>query len=142
MEELPQQESVPMPIYKKGDKTDCNNYQDISLLSTSYKIVSNIHLSRLSPYVDEIIGDHQCGYQLYIRFLFFTFFRYQSKNESTMRLWSMLMILIYWGGDNTNTIRKKINALTDASKETGLQVNTENTKYMLMSHHQNVGSKS
>jgi hypothetical protein len=30
----------------------------ISLLSTSYKIVSNILLSGLSPYVDEIIGDH------------------------------------------------------------------------------------
>jgi hypothetical protein len=44
-------------------KTDCNNCRRISLLSTSYKIVSNIFLSRLSPYVDEIIGDHQCGFR-------------------------------------------------------------------------------
>jgi hypothetical protein len=29
------------------------------MLSTSYKIVSNILLSRLSPYIDEIIGDQQ-----------------------------------------------------------------------------------
>jgi sorting nexin-29 len=52
-----------MPIYKKGDKMDCSNYRGISLLSTSYKILSNILLSRLAPYVDEIIGDHQCEFR-------------------------------------------------------------------------------
>jgi hypothetical protein len=63
-EELPQQwkESIIVPIYKKGDKTDCNNYRGISLLSTAYKILSNIVLARLTPYVNEIIGDHQCGF--------------------------------------------------------------------------------
>jgi hypothetical protein len=54
-------ESIVIPIHKKGDKTDCSNYRGISLLSTSYKILSNILLSRLIPYADEIIGDHQCG---------------------------------------------------------------------------------
>jgi hypothetical protein len=44
---------------KKGVKTDCNNYRGISLLSTSCTILSNILLSRLGPYIDEIIGDHQ-----------------------------------------------------------------------------------
>jgi hypothetical protein len=43
----------------------CSNYQGISLLSTLYKILSNILLSRLTPYVDEIIGDHQCGFRRY-----------------------------------------------------------------------------
>jgi hypothetical protein len=47
-----------VPIYKKGDKTDCSNYWGISLLSTSYKILSNILLSRLTSYADEIIGDY------------------------------------------------------------------------------------
>jgi hypothetical protein len=28
-----------------------------------YKILSNILLSRFTPYVEEIIGNHQCGYQ-------------------------------------------------------------------------------
>jgi hypothetical protein len=60
-EELTDQwkESIIVPIHKKGYKIDCNNYCGISLLSTSYKMLSNILLSRLVPYKDEIIGDHQ-----------------------------------------------------------------------------------
>jgi len=63
-EKLPEEwkESIIIPIHKKGDKTDCNNYRGISLLPTTYKILSNILLSRLIPYVKEIIGDHQCGF--------------------------------------------------------------------------------
>jgi hypothetical protein len=33
------------------------------LLPTSYKILSNILLSRLIPYADEIVGDHECGFR-------------------------------------------------------------------------------
>jgi hypothetical protein len=44
-----------------ADKTDCSNYRGISLLLTSYKILANIFLSNLGPYINEIIGDHQCG---------------------------------------------------------------------------------
>ena len=50
------------PIYKKGNKTDCSNYRGISLLPTTYKILSNILLSKLTPYEEKIIGDHQCGF--------------------------------------------------------------------------------
>jgi hypothetical protein len=64
-EEQPDQwkECIIVPVHKTGDETDCNNYHGISLLSTSYKILSNILLSQLSPYIDENIWDHQCGFQ-------------------------------------------------------------------------------
>jgi hypothetical protein len=39
-------------------------------------------------------------------------------------------------GDNINTIKK--NTQTDASREVGLDTNTEKTKYMLLSRHRNV----
>jgi len=65
-EKLPEEwkESIIVPIYKKGDKTDCSNYRDIPLSPTTYKILYNIVLSRLTPCAEEIIGDHQCGFRL------------------------------------------------------------------------------
>ena len=63
-EELPNEwkESIIVPIYKKVNKTGCSNYRGISLLPTTCKILSHILLSRLTPYAEEIIGDHQCGF--------------------------------------------------------------------------------
>jgi len=54
---------ITVPIYKKGDKADSSNYRGISLLSTTYKMLSNIPLSSLNPYAEEIIGDHQRGFR-------------------------------------------------------------------------------
>ena len=48
--------SIIVPIYRKGNKTDCSNYRGISLLPTMYK------MSRLTPIAEEIIGDHHCGF--------------------------------------------------------------------------------
>ena len=50
-----------VPIHKKGDRIDCNNYRGISLFSTSYKILSNIISSKMTPYANGIIGESQCG---------------------------------------------------------------------------------
>jgi hypothetical protein len=44
-------------------------------------------------------------------------------------------------GENTDTIKKNTQALLDTSKEVGLEVNTEKSKYMLTSHSQKVGQK-
>jgi len=64
-EELPEEwkDSVIVPVYKKGDKTDCSNHRGISLLPTAYKILSNILLSRLTLYAEKIIGNHQRGFR-------------------------------------------------------------------------------
>ena len=52
--------SRTVPIYKGERQTDCSNYRGIPLLSTMYKILSNILLSRLTPYAGEITWDHGC----------------------------------------------------------------------------------
>jgi hypothetical protein len=41
---------------RKVIKVMCSNYREISILSTSNRILSNILLARLSPYIDEIVG--------------------------------------------------------------------------------------
>ena len=55
-------ESIIVPIYTKGDKTDCSNYRGISLFVNYVQILANILLSKLTPQVEEINGDHQCGF--------------------------------------------------------------------------------
>jgi hypothetical protein len=43
--------------------TDCSNHSGIRLLPTTYKLLSNRLLLSLTPYVEEIIGDHQCEFR-------------------------------------------------------------------------------
>jgi hypothetical protein len=70
-DELPEEwkESVIVPIHKKGDKTECNNYRGISLLPTTYKILSNILLPRLIPYAEEIMGELLITYSVFVKYL-------------------------------------------------------------------------
>ena len=64
-EELPEEwkESIIVPIYKKGNETDCNNCRSISLLPTTHKILSKILLSKLTTYSEVINGDHRYGFR-------------------------------------------------------------------------------
>ena len=88
-EELPKEwkESIIVPIYKKGDKTDCSNHRGISLLPSTYKMLSNILLSRLTRYAEEIIGiinvDFNAVGQLLI--IHSAFVKYFRKNGNTMK---------------------------------------------------------
>ena len=48
-------------IYKKGDRTDCENYRGISLLSIAGKIFARILLNRLSTHITpEVVPETQC----------------------------------------------------------------------------------
>jgi len=106
-EKLPEEwkESIIVPIHKKGDKTDCSNYRGISLLPTTYKILSIILLSRLIPYAKDIIGDHQFGFQGNRSTIdhIFCIRQILEKNGNTMKklvssLWTSRKLMIQLGG--------------------------------------------
>ncbi|KAE9522623.1 hypothetical protein AGLY_016986 [Aphis glycines] len=65
-EEIPEswRVSILCPVFKKGDIMECENYRGISLLNTTYKILSNILLIRINPYIKEIIGEYQAGFMI------------------------------------------------------------------------------
>jgi hypothetical protein len=94
-DELPEEwkGSVIVPIYMRGDKTDCSIYRGIPLSSTTYKILSNILLSTLTTYAKEIVGDHQCGFR-----------RNRSTTDHTSRIRQIIQ-------KNRNTMRQCISYL-------------------------------
>jgi hypothetical protein len=66
------------------------------------------------------------------------------KNQVGFELNGTHQLLVYADyvnllGDNIYIIKKNTETLIDASKEVGREKNTEKTKYMLLSRHQNAG---
>jgi hypothetical protein len=64
------QESMPeeweigiiFPIFKKGDRRECSNYQGITLLNITYKIFTCLIYNRLGKYSELTLGEHQAGF--------------------------------------------------------------------------------
>jgi hypothetical protein len=79
--------SIIVSRYKKGDKTPCSHYRGMTLLSTTYKTLSKILLSRLTLCAEKIIGiisvDFDATGQLLI--IYCAFAQYFSKNENALK---------------------------------------------------------
>ena len=54
--------AVIISLHKKEDRTICNNYRGLSLLSVGYKILAKILYLRLLPYYEDIVGPYQTGF--------------------------------------------------------------------------------
>jgi hypothetical protein len=70
--------------------------------------------------------------------------RMVQENRVGLKLNGTHQLLVYTDdvnllGDDIDTIKKNTKTLTDASKEVGLEINTEKAKYMLLSRHKNAG---
>jgi hypothetical protein len=50
------------PIYKKGGILECKNCRGISLLNTTYKVLSNITFTCLLHYTETQADAYQCGF--------------------------------------------------------------------------------
>jgi hypothetical protein len=66
------------------------------------------------------------------------------ENQVGLKLNGTYQLLVYADdvnilGDNIDTTKENAQTLIDANKETDLEVNTEKTKYLSLSRHQNAG---
>lgn len=55
--------AIIVPIYKKKDKLDCNNYRGVSLLCHISKVFTQILLQRMRARTDEILSEEQAGFR-------------------------------------------------------------------------------
>ena len=52
-----------VPINRRGDRDRCEKYWGIALGNAAYKILSNIILGKIKPYIEKIMGNYQNGFR-------------------------------------------------------------------------------
>lgn len=52
-----------LPIFKKVNKSNCDNYRGIALLGVTYQILASIIRNRLEKYMEEMLGEYQGGFR-------------------------------------------------------------------------------
>ena len=57
------QQTVFIPIPKKGNAKECSNYCTIALISHTSKVMLKIHQGRLQQYVNRELPDVQAGFR-------------------------------------------------------------------------------
>jgi len=64
-ERIPEEwkETIIVPIHKRADRYMCENYRGIALGNTAYKILSNIILGKIKPYIEKVLWDYQNGFR-------------------------------------------------------------------------------
>ncbi len=50
-------------LFKKGDKSACDNYRGISLLSVPGKVYTMLLYNRMKSAIDKALSEHQCGFR-------------------------------------------------------------------------------
>lgn len=56
-------EAVIIPLFKKGDRRNCENYRGIALLDVTYKILASVLKRRLEEISENILGEYQGGFR-------------------------------------------------------------------------------
>jgi hypothetical protein len=54
-------DTIIVPIHKRGERDWCENYSGRALGNAAYKILSNIILGKIKPYIQKVMGDYQNG---------------------------------------------------------------------------------
>jgi len=49
------EETIIVPIHKRGDRDRCENYRGKALGNAAYKILSNIILGKIKPYIEKVM---------------------------------------------------------------------------------------
>jgi len=64
-ERIPEEwkETIIVPIHKTGDRDRCENYRGIALGNAAFKILLNILVGKIKPYIVKVMGDYQNGFR-------------------------------------------------------------------------------